>query len=110
MHQSLGGWPRSIGERGFPPALVTHGAVTVSFFQALFLSLVILPIPIFVCLVVQRWRRFVVYFVAYAISFVFPFCLCCLLRQRRLSRGGEISITIGLLRPLDTPAAINHTN
>ena len=32
MHQSLGGWPTSIGERGFPPALVVHSAITVNVF------------------------------------------------------------------------------
>ncbi|PYX49616.1 MAG: hypothetical protein DMG76_36915, partial [Acidobacteria bacterium] len=31
MHQSLGGWPTSIGERGFPLALVIHSAITVNF-------------------------------------------------------------------------------
>ena len=66
MHQSLGGWPTSIGERGFPPALVTHSTVTGVVFSVLLFSLFVLPIPILVCLLTQRWRRFTVYFAVYA--------------------------------------------
>jgi len=73
MHQSLGGWPTSIGERGFPPALVTHSAVTAHVFTALFLSLFISPIPILACLLVERWRRFAVYFAVYAGVFLLCF-------------------------------------
>ena len=75
MHQSLGGWPTSIGERGFPPALVVHSAITVNVFIALFLSLFVLPIPILVCLLVERWRRFAVYFAVYAGVFLLCFAL-----------------------------------
>src|ERR1051326_8008973 len=39
MHQSLGAWPTSIGERGFPAPLVTHSAVTANLFVVLLLSL-----------------------------------------------------------------------
>src|SRR6266545_1310354 len=66
MHQSLGGWPTSIGERGFPPALIVHSAITVNVFFVLFLSCFVVPIPILVCLLVERWRRFAVYFAVYA--------------------------------------------
>ena len=66
MHQSLGGWPTSIGERGFPPALVTHSTVAADVFSVLVLSLFVLPIPILVCLLIERWRRFTVYFAVYA--------------------------------------------
>jgi hypothetical protein len=66
MHQSLGGWPTSIGERGFPPALVTHSTVTADVFSMLVLSLFVLPIPILVCLLTERWRRFTVYLAVYA--------------------------------------------
>jgi len=75
MHQSLGGWPTSIGERGFPPALVVHCAITVNVFMVLFLSLFVLPIPILVCLFVERWRRFVIYFAVYAGAFLLCFAL-----------------------------------
>src|SRR5262249_35794568 len=66
MHRSLGGWPTSIGEHGFPSGLVTHSAVTADVFTVLVLSLFILPIPILTCLLVERWRRFTVYFTVYA--------------------------------------------
>lgn len=29
MYLALGGWPESIGERGFPPALVLHAEVAI---------------------------------------------------------------------------------
>src|SRR5258708_2283018 len=75
MHQSLGGWPTSIGERGFPPALVVHSAVTVNTFIVLFPSLFVLPIPILICLFVGHWRRFAVYFALYAGVFLLCFAL-----------------------------------
>ena len=65
MHHSLGKWPASIGERGFPPALVTHSAVSFDVFTGLVLSLFVLPIPILTCFLVKRWRRFAVYFAVY---------------------------------------------
>jgi hypothetical protein len=73
MHLSLGGWPTSIGEYGFPRALIVHSAVTIDLFGALFLSLFLFPIPILVCLLVERWRQFAVYFAVCATA-----CLLCL--------------------------------
>ncbi len=71
MHHSLGGWPTSIGERGFPPALLIHATVATSYFWILILlSIFILPVAILVCLLVSRWRHFVLYFVLYAFVFV----------------------------------------
>src|SRR6185436_9220623 len=66
MHQSLGGWPTSIGERGFSPALVAHSWIAVNVFILLFFSLFGLPIPILICSFVESWRRFNVYFAVYA--------------------------------------------
>ena len=43
-----------IGERGFPSTLVTHCAIAVNFYSALFLSMFILPVPILVCLLAER--------------------------------------------------------
>ena len=74
MRQSLGGWPTSIGERGFPAGLVLHSAVTVNVFIVLFLSLFVSPIPILVCLIVERWR-FAVYFAIYAGASLLCFAL-----------------------------------
>ena len=65
MHEALGGWPTSIGEQGFPSELVTHSAVTRNTFVLLFLSLMVSPIPILVCLLVERWRQFTVYLAVY---------------------------------------------
>ena|SRR5688572_16127442 len=65
MHHALNGWPTSIGERGFPPALAMHSAVTMAVFIGFFSSLFVLPIAIFACLLVERWRRFAVYFAVY---------------------------------------------
>ena len=75
MHHTLGGWPLSIGERGFPPALVIQATVTVKFFMVLVLSLFTLPVPILACLLVERWRRFAVYFAVYAAVVIFCFVL-----------------------------------
>ena len=73
MHQRLGGRPSSIGERGFPPALIIHSTLTVNVFKVLFLGFCVSPIPILACLLVERWRRFAVYFAVYA--GVFFLCL-----------------------------------
>ena len=75
MHQALGGWPTSIGERGFPPALVVHSAIAVNCCIAQFLSLFLSPIPILGCLLVERWRRFTVYFAVYAGVFILCFAI-----------------------------------
>ena len=66
MRYTLGAWPTSIGDRGFPPALITHGKIAWKFFASLALfSIYFLPAAILVCLVVARWRRLVVYLVLY---------------------------------------------
>ncbi len=63
MYQSLGAWPRSIGEEGFPPLLLAHATITMICFMCLFwFCLFILPSAIVVCLLVPTWRRFIPYF------------------------------------------------
>ncbi|HZR20478.1 MAG TPA: hypothetical protein VFE51_24565 [Verrucomicrobiae bacterium] len=70
MHQSLGTWPASIGERGFPRLLVIHANLCVYFFMALVLSGVfIVPAIIAVCLATPGWRHSVPYFVLYVMLF-----------------------------------------
>jgi hypothetical protein len=70
MYRSLGGWPTSIGERGFPPLLLAHVNVTVYFFITLiWFGMFIWPVAILVCLFVRGWRRFVPYFALYALLF-----------------------------------------
>lgn len=63
MHQSLGGWPTSIGERGFPPLLLAHATLTEYWFTASFVvAFVLVPIAIVTCLLVRRWKHRVTYF------------------------------------------------
>src|SRR6267142_2252358 len=70
MRRSFGAWPASIGERGFPPSLVTHAGVTVDLFVALLLSSTfVAPVAIVVCLVVERWRHCAAYLTVYALLF-----------------------------------------
>jgi len=70
MRYALGAWPTSIGERGFPPALITHGELTWMFCAALACATVyIVPIAVLVCLLQAYSRSFVVYFVLYALFY-----------------------------------------
>lgn len=69
----LDGWPASIGERCFPPALVAHAAIAVNFTGLLVVSLLAMPVPILICLFVKRWQRFAAYFSVYAAVTL----LCC---------------------------------
>jgi hypothetical protein len=75
MHHSLNGWPPSIGTRGFPDSLLLHYAIHGIFFVILFYSVMILPVPIFITLLVERWRRFAVYLAVYAASLLLFFVL-----------------------------------
>jgi hypothetical protein len=71
MYRSLGGWPASIGERGFPGLLVAHAKITMYFFIALiWFGMFVRPVAIVVCLLRSPWRRFVPYFALYALVFL----------------------------------------
>ena len=71
MDRSLGGWPTSIGERGFPASLVAHANITMYFFIALiWFGVFVLPVAILVYLLRQPWRHFAPYFVLYALAFL----------------------------------------
>ncbi len=71
MHHSLGKWPTSIGERGFPPALLTHAIIATTYYWvSVSLSVFILPVAILVCLFVSRWRYLVRYIALYAFIFI----------------------------------------
>lgn len=71
MRQSLGGWPTSIGEDGFPPLLVTHAIITTTYFSILILlGIFVFPVAILVCSLVPSWRRVVRYFALYALLFL----------------------------------------
>ena len=72
MHQALGGWPTSIGERGFPASLILHAKIDSYLCVGLILSVVfIAPVAAVVCAVVRRWRPFLPYIGAYVLfSFI----------------------------------------
>ena len=69
MYQSLGKWPTSIGERGFPPLLLTHARIANIYLVVfLLVSVLVLPLAILVCSVVPRWRQWVPYLGVYVLS------------------------------------------
>ena len=73
MHRSLGGWPTSIGEGGFPAALIAHGSVAANYFMILVLvSIFAWPVAFLMCWLIRRWRVCVYYLGIYALS-----CLAC---------------------------------
>ncbi|HWB01439.1 MAG TPA: hypothetical protein VG796_00350 [Verrucomicrobiales bacterium] len=78
MYQALGGWPSSIGERGFPFALKVHSAVATRFSHFLMICFLALPVPMLTCVFVKRWRHCVAYMTVYALVFL----LCGLLMQK----------------------------
>src|SRR4051794_21383881 len=73
MHQTLGAWPTSIGERGFPAPLVTHCYIATNYFGVMILvSIFVWPVAFLVCALIRRWRVCIYYLSAYALS-----CLVC---------------------------------
>ena len=79
MRYTLGAWPATIGNHGFPPGLIIHCDVTWTFCSILiFASVVIVPIAILVCLLVRPWRRFTRYFVLYALIYALCWSLMLL--------------------------------
>src|SRR3954462_7629557 len=62
MYHALGGWPRSIGERGFPAGLLAQRSVTVWYCVA-FVLIATIPAPLALIgsLAVRRWRRVALY-------------------------------------------------
>ena len=74
MHLSLGAWPSSIGERGFPATLITHGYIATNYFAILLLiSMFVWPVSFLLCALIRRWRVGVYYLGIYAFA-----CLVCL--------------------------------
>lgn len=73
MHAALGGWPTSIGDAGFPPALVTHARWTLGYFGVMLLSMIFVwPVAVGICAAIPRLRRFIPHLSLLAVSF----CLC----------------------------------
>jgi hypothetical protein len=78
MYWSLGAWPTSIGERGFPAPLVAHANIDMYFFITnIWFGMFVLPVAILVGLLRPSWRRFVPYLALYALVF----CACWGLMQ-----------------------------
>lgn len=79
MYFALGSWPESIGEAGFPPALVTHATWTLWYFAAMVLAtLFVWPVVLAVCSLVSRLRRFVAHLSLFAGSSALCFALMLL--------------------------------
>lgn len=79
MHAALGGWPKCIGEAGFPPALVKHANWTFGYFAAMILAVIIAwPVALGICFAVPRLRRFIAHLSLFAGSFAICFGLILL--------------------------------
>lgn len=69
MHATLGGWPSSIGEHGFPASLVLHAHIaTFAFSTLLLISLFLWPPAFALCIAVRRWRAAARYLAVYAVA------------------------------------------
>jgi len=70
MHQSLGGWPASIGTRGFPRLLAIHAGITSDLFALLFLStILVVPVAVVVCIATSRLQNRAAYFAIHMLLF-----------------------------------------
>ena len=68
MYESLGAWPVSIGEVGFPLSLTIHATIAtiyVGVIQAL--SIIAWPVALFFCLLDARRRFLIRYLVLFAL-------------------------------------------
>ncbi len=69
MHNALGGWPASIGERGFPASLVLHAHIAEScFYKLVLICFLVWPVAFLLCLFIPRWKRSLFYLGVYAFS------------------------------------------
>ena len=76
MHRTLGGWPSGIGVGGFPAALAAHANATeVSFAVVGFISILLAPAALLVCLFVPRWRHLAFYFAFCSVLFAISWAL-----------------------------------
>ena len=56
MHRSLGGWPETIGNRGFPEGLLQHESAAFTAFGILLVGLLLSPLALLVCAAAPRLR------------------------------------------------------
>lgn len=75
MHQSLGGWPTSIGDRGFPEGLVLHANLVRVCFYVLLMGTVFIWPAIFFPAVLFKVRFALPYLSIHAVSFTAAFGL-----------------------------------
>ena len=69
MHQRLGGWPERIGTHGFAPGLLLHDKIQALYLSYLFgFSIFVAPFLTLVCLIIDRWRFLVPYFLVHIVS------------------------------------------
>jgi len=62
MYLALGGWPRSIGEAGFPSNLILHADVATRFFASLArVGILLVPVATLCCVVTRRARGLMPY-------------------------------------------------
>ncbi len=79
MHATLGGWPKAIGEAGFPPALVKHANWTFWYFEAMILTVLFAwPVALAVCSLISRLRHFMAHLSLFAGSSALCFGLMLL--------------------------------
>ncbi len=90
MRQTLGDWPHSIGEAGFPPSLITHANVTQDCFVILLLAAVfIAPAAAIVCWSVRRWKQLALYFALFTVLFLLCWGLMQLAPEPFLNWWGD---------------------
>jgi len=69
MHRRLGGWPRMIGDQGFPRDLVMHADLTYFTFGSLLLGCIFVwPVAVLLCVCVPRMRPGLRYLGIYALT------------------------------------------
>jgi len=79
MYTALGGWPKSIGEAGFPPALLKNANITFLYFELMFLSMIFIwPAAMLICSVFARWRKYIAHLSLFGASFVICFIIILL--------------------------------
>ncbi|MDB2576579.1 hypothetical protein N9Z54_05180 [Planctomycetota bacterium] len=56
MHRSLGGWPETIGNRGFPEGLLQHESAAFIAFGILLVGLLLSPLALLLCAAAPKLR------------------------------------------------------
>lgn len=69
MHRSLDGWPRTLGNQGFPRALAVHADVAIFVFGALAAACVFIwPLAVVLCTCVRKLRPGLRFLGVYALT------------------------------------------